>query len=74
MLAFKKYSNLFDKTTKIKFLYLGGLAGLSAALEALNAGSKIILLDKEKDLGGNSAKASSGELIILKKRGLEYFY
>uniref|UniRef100_A0A915DW92 FAD-dependent oxidoreductase 2 FAD binding domain-containing protein n=1 Tax=Ditylenchus dipsaci TaxID=166011 RepID=A0A915DW92_9BILA len=38
----------------------GGLAGLSAAIEAIKAGARVILVDKEKDLGGNSAKASSG--------------
>ncbi|CAO3593959.1 unnamed protein product [Absidia cylindrospora] len=47
----------------------GGLAGLSAALEALDqanndkthaAPPKIILLEKEKNIGGNSMKASSG--------------
>lgn len=41
----------------------GGLAGMSAALEALGAGAKVILVDKETALGGNSAKASSGQLI-----------
>jgi len=41
----------------------GGLAGLSAALEILerDADSKIIIVDKEADFGGNSAKASSGK-------------
>ncbi|KAI8332147.1 FAD binding domain-containing protein [Chlamydoabsidia padenii] len=46
----------------------GGLAGLSAALEAHDqalqannlANTKIILLEKEKNIGGNSMKASSG--------------
>lgn len=39
----------------------GGLAGLSAAIEAHNNGvNKIILIEKESRLGGNSAKASSG--------------
>ncbi|KAI1730621.1 FAD binding domain-containing protein [Ditylenchus destructor] len=37
-----------------------GLAGLSASLEVIRAGAKLILIDKEKDIGGNSAKASSG--------------
>ncbi|KHJ87754.1 hypothetical protein OESDEN_12463, partial [Oesophagostomum dentatum] len=37
----------------------GGLAGLSAALEALDRNAKVILIDGEKNLGGNSAKASS---------------
>ncbi|KAK6029421.1 flavocytochrome c, partial [Ostertagia ostertagi] len=38
----------------------GGLAGLSAALEALSRDAKVIIIDSEKNLGGNSAKASSG--------------
>ncbi|KAH7709723.1 Protein F48E8.3 [Aphelenchoides avenae] len=38
----------------------GGLAGLSATVEALRGGAKVILVDKEKFIGGNSAKASSG--------------
>ena len=42
----------------------GGLAGLSAALEALKADATVILIDKAKDLGGNSAKASSGKLFL----------
>ncbi|ETV85928.1 hypothetical protein H257_02452 [Aphanomyces astaci] len=40
----------------------GGLAGMAAALEALeaNASLRIVLLEKEPKVGGNSAKASSG--------------
>ncbi|EPY29097.1 NADH-dependent fumarate reductase [Angomonas deanei] len=38
----------------------GGLAGQSAAIEAARAGAKVILLEKEPRLGGNSAKATSG--------------
>ncbi|CCD12890.1 unnamed protein product, partial [Trypanosoma congolense IL3000] len=38
----------------------GGLAGLSAAIEAANCGAQVILMDKEASLGGNSAKATSG--------------
>eukprot|EP01104_Vermistella_antarctica_P014710 TRINITY_DN4682_c0_g1_i1.p1 TRINITY_DN4682_c0_g1~~TRINITY_DN4682_c0_g1_i1.p1 ORF type:complete len:1018 (-),score=257.47 TRINITY_DN4682_c0_g1_i1:32-3085(-) len=38
----------------------GGLAGMSAAVEAYNMGATVLLLDKEGKLGGNSAKASSG--------------
>jgi succinate dehydrogenase/fumarate reductase flavoprotein subunit len=38
----------------------GGLAGLSAAITALENGADVVILDKEKNLGGNSAKASSG--------------
>jgi len=38
----------------------GGLAGLSAAIEAARSGAFVTIVDKEKNLGGNSAKASSG--------------
>ena len=38
----------------------GGLAGLSAAIEAYRHGATVLLLDKEQDIGGNSKKASSG--------------
>jgi succinate dehydrogenase/fumarate reductase flavoprotein subunit len=38
----------------------GGLAGMSAALEAHKQGAAVVLLEKEPKLGGNSAKASSG--------------
>ncbi|KAM3727606.1 NADH:fumarate oxidoreductase [Dirofilaria immitis] len=38
----------------------GGLAGLSAALQAIHEGANVILIEGEKDLGGNSQKASSG--------------
>lgn len=38
----------------------GGLAGLSAAIEAHKHGASVILIEKEARLGGNSAKASSG--------------
>jgi flavocytochrome c len=38
----------------------GGLAGISAAIEAMKAKAKVILIEKEADLGGNSAKATSG--------------
>ncbi|KAI9159468.1 hypothetical protein H9P43_008808 [Blastocladiella emersonii ATCC 22665] len=38
----------------------GGLAGLSATIEAYRAGAHVVVLDKEKNLGGNSAKATSG--------------
>lgn len=39
----------------------GGLAGLTAAIQALKEGANVILLEKEKDVGGNSEKASSGD-------------
>ncbi|KAL0075481.1 FAD binding domain-containing protein [Phycomyces blakesleeanus] len=38
----------------------GGLAGLSAAIEAHANGARVILLEKEARIGGNSIKASSG--------------
>ena len=38
----------------------GGLAGLSAAHTVLERGGAVLLLDKEKFLGGNSTKATSG--------------
>ncbi len=38
----------------------GGLAGLSATIEATRHGTKVVLIEKEKGLGGNSAKATSG--------------
>lgn len=38
----------------------GGLSGLCAALEAQRAGARVVLLEQEAALGGNSAKASSG--------------
>lgn len=37
-----------------------GLSGSSAALTALEAGLKVIVVEKEKKLGGNSVRASSG--------------
>jgi len=38
----------------------GGLAGLSATIEAAQHGARITIIEKEKSLGGNSAKATSG--------------
>jgi flavocytochrome c len=38
----------------------GGLAGLSAAIEAHQNGAHVLLLDKSESVGGNSKKASSG--------------
>jgi len=38
----------------------GGLAGLSATLTLLDRGARVVLVDKEAVLGGNSAWASSG--------------
>jgi len=38
----------------------GGVAGMTAALRLLDRGAHVVLLDKERIVGGNSAKASSG--------------
>ena len=38
----------------------GGLAGLSATIEAVRHGARVTIVEKEKTLGGNSAKATSG--------------
>jgi len=38
----------------------GGLSGLSAAHTALEAGCRVVLLDKMAFMGGNSTKATSG--------------
>jgi NADPH-dependent 2,4-dienoyl-CoA reductase/sulfur reductase-like enzyme len=43
----------------------GGLAGLVAALEAVRNGAFVVIIDGEKDVGGNSAKASSGRSVCL---------
>jgi len=37
-----------------------GLAGLSATLSILDRGGRVLLIEKETRIGGNSAKASSG--------------
>ncbi|ORY01525.1 Flavocytochrome c [Basidiobolus meristosporus CBS 931.73] len=49
-----------DQHTPSVIIVGGGLAGLSAALEAYNLGAKVTLIEKEANLGGNSAKATSG--------------
>ncbi|CAI2348209.1 unnamed protein product [Caenorhabditis sp. 36 PRJEB53466] len=38
----------------------GGLAGLSASIEIISNGGKVLLVEGENNTGGNSAKASSG--------------
>lgn len=38
----------------------GGLAGLSAAIEAASCGAQVIIVEKTSKVGGNSAKATSG--------------
>ncbi|GAW16535.1 hypothetical protein ANO14919_059650 [Xylariales sp. No.14919] len=49
-----------DKMTKPVITVGSGLAGLSAAYEALKAGAKVHMLDRAPKPGGNSIKASSG--------------
>ncbi|CEF69545.1 FAD binding domain and Flavocytochrome c family and Succinate dehydrogenase/fumarate reductase flavoprotein, catalytic domain-containing protein [Strongyloides ratti] len=55
----------------------GGLAGLAATLEILNhhASNKVILFEKQKNFGGNSAKASSGinacDTIFQRNKGID---
>jgi len=47
--------------TPAKVIVVGsGLAGMSAAIEAADAGASVIILEKESKTGGNSAKATSG--------------
>lgn len=53
----------------------GGLSGLSAAHTVLQAGGRVVLLDKKAFLGGNSTKATSGMngagTSVQKKQGVE---
>ena len=49
-----------DETPTRVVVVGGGLAGLSAAIEASRHGAKVTIVEKEKGLGGNSAKATSG--------------
>ncbi|ORY60993.1 FAD binding domain-containing protein [Pseudomassariella vexata] len=53
--------SLFQMSSKPTVLVIGsGLAGLSAAHEALKAGSRVHMFEREAKPGGNSIKASSG--------------
>ncbi|KAJ3087468.1 hypothetical protein HK102_011040 [Quaeritorhiza haematococci] len=49
----------------------GGLAGLTSAIEAARAGAKVTLLEKEKSVGGNSAKATSGMNSVFSKAQMQ---
>ncbi|ETO27059.1 hypothetical protein RFI_10074, partial [Reticulomyxa filosa] len=48
------------KWSKAVIVVGAGLSGGSAALTVLEAGGKVILIEKEKRFGGNSVRASSG--------------
>lgn len=41
----------------------GGLAGLSASLDIINGGGRVILVEGEGNTGGNSAKVRSCEFL-----------
>eukprot|EP00815_Leptocylindrus_aporus_P000308 CAMPEP_0116059224 /NCGR_PEP_ID=MMETSP0322-20121206/5666_1 /TAXON_ID=163516 /ORGANISM="Leptocylindrus danicus var. apora, Strain B651" /LENGTH=953 /DNA_ID=CAMNT_0003543559 /DNA_START=437 /DNA_END=3298 /DNA_ORIENTATION=+ len=50
-----------DKKERPDAVVVGsGLAGLTTTLKILDRGGKVVLLEKEHRIGGNSAKASSG--------------
>ncbi|KAG1438960.1 hypothetical protein G6F56_012458 [Rhizopus delemar] len=51
----------------------GGLAGLSAAIEAHEGNVRVILIEKESKIGGNSIKASSGINAMVSKEDRESF-
>lgn len=53
--------NLAEESGEPDAIVIGsGLAGLSATLNILDRGGKVIVVEKEHRLGGNSNKASSG--------------
>ncbi|KAJ3057625.1 Osmotic growth protein 1, partial [Quaeritorhiza haematococci] len=56
-LSVNKYHR--DKVKKV-IVVGGGLAGLASAIEAARHGAKVVVYDKERVVGGNSAKATSG--------------
>ncbi|CCW71935.1 unnamed protein product [Phytomonas sp. Hart1] len=49
-----------DNPNAVVVVVGGGLAGCAAAIEAAERGARVIVLEKEPRLGGNSAKATSG--------------
>jgi flavocytochrome c len=51
-----------------------GLAGLTASLHILDRGGRVVIIEKEKTLGGNSNKASSGiNAVAMKDDSLDLF-
>ena len=52
--------NKINQPTNHAIIIGSGLAGLSAAITILENGGKVILIEKQANLGGNSSKASSG--------------
>lgn len=54
-------NNNLNNNSKNKVIVIGsGLAGLAATCTLLDKGIHVILIEKQKTLGGNSSKASSG--------------
>jgi succinate dehydrogenase/fumarate reductase flavoprotein subunit len=53
-------NNTATQTTWDAIIIGSGLAGLSTALTVLDAGGRVLIVEKESNLGGNSMKASSG--------------
>lgn len=60
----KQVAKVVQSTVPHVVVVGGGLAGLSAAAEALVWGARVTLIDKQR-LGGNSAKATSGINAVL---------
>jgi len=50
----------YDDFSDAMIVVGGGLSGASCTLTLLQAGKRVILVEKEKKLGGNSVRASSG--------------
>lgn len=61
---FRTSQTMSSKTLPHIVVVGGGLAGLSAAAEALASGVRVTIIDKQQ-LGGNSAKATSGINAVL---------
>lgn len=57
---YRRHKMADDQIAKRVVIVGGGLAGCTATLAAAQPGVEVVLIEKEKRLGGNSAKASSG--------------